>query len=123
MQAVKSKHTKPEIIVRRCLHAMGYRYRLNRKDLPGRPDIAFVGRRKAIFVHGCFWHLHGCSKGRLPKSRLDYWQPKLEGNAERDRIKIECLESLGWETHVIWQCELADVAALAVRLQSFVGKP
>ena len=71
MQAVKSRDTKPEMVVRRCLHAMGYRYRLHRKDLPGRPDIVFAGRRKAIFVHGCFWYRHGCAKGQLPKSRLD----------------------------------------------------
>ena len=78
MQAIKSRDTKPEMVVRRCLHAMGYRYRLHRKDLPGRPDIMFAGRRKGIFVHGCFWHRHGCAKGRLPKSRLKYWKPKLD---------------------------------------------
>ena len=101
---------------------MGYRYRLHRNDLPGKPDIVFVGRRKAIFVHGCFWHLHGCSKGRLPKSRLDYWQPKLEGNVDRDRKEMERFESLGWRTLVIWQCELVDADALAARLQDFVGR-
>jgi DNA mismatch endonuclease (patch repair protein) len=122
MQAVKSKNTKPELIVRRCLFALGYRYRLHRKDLPGSPDIAFIGRRKAIFVHGCFWHGHGCSKGRLPKSRLGYWQPKLEKNAERDRTKTEQLESRGWEVLVVWQCELTDTEALVQRLQDFVDK-
>ena len=123
MQAVRSKDTKPEIIVRRFLHAMGYRYRLHRKDLPGRPDIAFIGRRKAIFVHGCYWHQHGCPKGRLPKSRLDYWEPKLEKNVKRDKTKIEQLESLGWKSLVLWQCELTDVGALAIRLQEFLGQP
>ena len=122
MQAIRNKDTKPEIVVRQCLHAMGYRYRLHRKNLPGRPDIAFIGRRKAIFVHGCFWHRHGCPKGRLPKSRLDYWQPKLEQNVERDRTKIEQLESMGWKSLVLWQCELADIGALAVRLQEFVDQ-
>jgi DNA mismatch endonuclease (patch repair protein) len=122
MQAVKSKNTKPELIVRRCLFALGYRYRLHRKDLPGSPDIAFIGRRKAIFVHGCFWHGHGCSKGRLPKSRIGYWQPKLEKNAERDRTKTEQLESRGWEVLVVWQCELTDTEALVQRLQDFVDK-
>ena len=97
MQAVKSMHTKPEMAVRRLLHRMGYRYRLHRKDLPGRPDIAFGSRRKAVFVHGCFWHGHGCAKGRLPKSRLDYWQPKIAQNVERDRTKREQLEALGWD--------------------------
>jgi len=123
MQAVKSKDTKPEMIVRRCLRAMGYRYRLHRRDLPGKPDIAFIGRRKAIFVHGCFWHWHGCLTGQPPKSRLDYWQPKLEQNVKRDRTKIKQLESLGWETLVVWQCELADIGNLMRKLQYFVGMP
>lgn len=121
MQSVKNTDTKPELIVRRCLHSMGYRYRLHRKDLPGRPDIAFIARRKAIFVHGCFWHRHRCQKGRLPKSRLDYWEPKLEANVLRDRANIDELESLGWQTLVVWQCELADRDTLAARLQDFVG--
>lgn len=122
MQAVKSKNTKPELTVRRCLFALGYRYRLHRKDLPGSPDIAFIGRRKAIFVHGCFWHGHGCPKGQLPKSRLGYWQPKLEKNTERDRTKKEQLESRGWNVLVVWQCELTDTEALKERLQDFVDK-
>ncbi|CAN0579472.1 unnamed protein product, partial [Laminaria digitata] len=95
MQAVKSKDTKPELVVRRLLHSFGYRYRLHRKELPGKPDIVFPSRKKAVFVHGCFWHWHGCPKGQLPKSRLDYWQPKLAKNVERDRTKKEQLESLG----------------------------
>ena len=122
MQAVKSSDTKPELIVRRCLYRMGYRYRLHRKDLPGKPDIAFIARRKAIFVHGCFWHRHGCRKGHLPKSRLEYWRPKLEANVIRDQAKIDELKSLGWRSLVVWQCELADKDALATRLQDFVGK-
>ena len=121
MQSVKSENTGPELAVRRLLHGMGYRYRLHRRDLPGRPDIAFVSRRKAIFVHGCFWHGHGCSKGRLPKSRLDYWQPKVDKNRERDRTKEEQLKSLGWSVMTIWQCETRDLEALAARLQDFVG--
>ncbi len=120
MQSVKSKDTGPELVVRRLLHGMGYRYRLHRKDLPGRPDIAFGPRRKAIFVHGCFWHGHGCSKGRLPKSRLDYWQPKVDKNRERDRTKEEQLKNLGWSVLTIWQCETADLETLATRLQDFV---
>lgn len=120
MQSVKSKDTGPELVVRRLLHGMGYRYRLHRKDLPGRPDIAFGPRRKAIFVHGCFWHGHGCSKGRLPKSRLDYWQPKVDKNRERDRTKEEQLKSLGWSVLTIWQCETKDLETLATRLQDFV---
>jgi len=122
MQAVKGKDTKPEWIVRRLLYGMGYRYRLHRKGLPGRPDIAFVGRKKAIFVHGCFWHGHECQKGRLPKSRLDYWQPKLEKNVNRDRTKIEQLESLGWRSLTVWQCELGDLDALTARLRAFLDE-
>ena len=121
MQAVKSEHTKPELIVRRLLHGMGYRYRLHHKGLPGRPDIALVSRRKAIFVHGCFWHGHDCRKGRLPKSRLDYWRPKLERNKERDREKAEMLESLDWAVLVVWQCEMIDLDTLASRLHDFAS--
>lgn len=121
MQAVKSKNTKPELVVRRLLHRMGYRYRLHRKDLPGRPDIALISHRKAIFVHGCFWHGHECRKGRLPKSRLDYWKPKLERNKERDREKSRALESQGWAVLVIWQCEMIDLDALMSRLLGFIG--
>ena len=120
MQAVKSKNTKPELIVRQVLRGMGYRYRLHRKDIPGTPDIAFVSRRKAIFVHGCFWHSHDCPKGRLPKSRLEYWQPKLEKNKQRDRTKEQHLRSMEWHVLVIWQCEIVDLEALALRLQDFV---
>lgn len=122
MQSVKTENTGPELVVRRLLHGMGYRYRLHRRDLPGKPDIVFVSRHKAIFVHGCFWHGHDCPKGRLPKSRLDYWQPKLDKNMARDRTKIEQLASLGWSVLVIWQCETVDKEVLAVRLQDFVGE-
>lgn len=122
MQAVKSKNTGPELRVRRVLHALGYRFRLHRKDLPGRPDIVLPKHRKAIFVHGCFWHAHGCSKGQPPKSRLDYWLPKLEANVNRDRAKLAQIESLGWKTLVVWQCETVDIDALAARLQAFVDE-
>lgn len=120
MRSVKSKNTGPEMTVRRLLHAMGFRYRLHRKDLPGRPDIVFPSRRKIIFVHGCFWHAHGCSKGRPPKSRLDYWLPKLEQNANRDRTKIEQPAAAGWDVLVVWQCELKELEDLTTRLQDFV---
>lgn len=119
MQAVGTKDTKPEMIVRRALYAMGYRYRLHLKDLPGKPDIVFPGRKKAIFVHGCFWHWHGCPKGQLPKSRLDYWKPKLEANVARDRAKIEELKKGGWRVLVVWQCETRDTD-LTTRLVEFV---
>ena len=121
MQAVRTRDTGPEMIVRRLLHRSGYRYRLHRKDLPGRPDVAFLSQRKAIFVHGCFWHGHGCPKGRLPKSRLDYWEPKLSGNKERDQRREEELRSMGWDVLVIWQCETADLGDLAGRLHGFLA--
>lgn len=120
MQAVRSKDTGPELIVRRMLHAMGYRFRLHRKDLPGRPDIVLPGRHAVIFVHGCFWHAHDCAKGKAPKSRTDYWLPKLQENVRRDRTKLEQLESLGWRVLVVWQCDLAGPAELKCRLQVFV---
>jgi DNA mismatch endonuclease (patch repair protein) len=120
MQQVKGKDTKPEIIVRSLLHRLGYRFRLHRKDLPGTPDIVFPGRRLALFVHGCFWHGHGCRIGKLPKSRLDYWQPKIAANGDRDRRKEAALTAAGWRVAVVWQCELADREALAVRLRGLL---
>ena len=123
MRAVKSKNTKPEMIVRQLLHAHGYRYRLHYRTLPGKPDLAFPGRKKAIFVHGCFWHGHGCKIGKAPKSRLDYWLPKLEANIARDRKKTDAIHALGWETLTVWQCELGDRGALLARLAKFLEKP
>lgn len=122
MQSVKSQDTGPEITVRRLLHAMGYRFRLHRKDLPGKPDIVLPKFYKVIFVHGCFWHSHGCSKGKPPKSRQEYWLPKLEQNVKRDRTKIEQLESLGWNVLVVWQCETKDIDALTALLRAFVDE-
>lgn len=123
MQAVRSKDTKPELIVRKLLHAHGHRYRLHYRPLPGKPDLAFPGRKKAIFVHGCFWHSHGCKTGRAPKSRLDYWLPKLEANVARDRKKVDAIHALGWKTLTVWQCELADRDALLTRLTNFLEYP
>ena len=122
MQAVKSKDTTPELLVRRLLHRLGYRFRLHRKNLPGRPDIVLPKYRKVILVHGCFWHSHGCAKGQPPKSRQDYWLPKLEANVNRDRDKIAQLEQLGWSVLVVWQCETKDVDGLARKLQAFVDE-
>ena len=120
MQSVKSKNTGPELVVRRLLHGMGYRFRLHRKDLPGSPDIVLPKFKKVIFVHGCFWHWHGCSKGQLPKSRVKYWKTKLETNVKRDRTKREQLQGLGWKPLVVWQCETKDLEKLAKRLRVFV---
>ena len=120
MQAVQGKDTRPEWKVRRLLHGLGYRYRLHRKDLPGTPDLVFPRRRKTIFVHGCFWHAHGCQYGRPPKSRLDYWLPKLEQTKERDAEKSAGLEALGWKVLTVWQCETKDLDALTARLTAFL---
>lgn len=123
MQSVKGRDTGPEWTVRRLLHAAGYRYRLHVRKLPGSPDIVFPGRRKVVFVHGCFWHGHGCRIGRLPKSRLDYWEAKITLNRERDARKKAALEAEGWEVLVVWQCDLKDLATLESRLWTFLGAP
>lgn len=120
MQAVKAKNTTPEIAVRRVLHRLGYRFRIHRRDLPGKPDIVLPKHRTVIFVHGCFWHAHCCAKGRPPKSNLDYWLPKLQENVRRDRAKVEQLESLGWRVVTIWQCETGDPEILADRIPNLV---
>lgn len=121
MSAVPTANTSAEVAVRRALHRLGLRFRLNRRDLPGRPDIVLPKHRTAIFVHGCFWHSHGCAKGRPPKSRLDYWGPKLARNTERDAEALAALGSLGWRTAVIWQCELKGPEALEERLRTIFG--
>lgn len=121
MSRVRSKNTAVELRVRRLVYGMGYRYRLHRRDLPGKPDLVFSGRRAVVFVHGCFWHRHeGCVLARLPKSREDFWAPKLEGNRERDARNIALLESAGWRVLVVWECETKDREVLAVRLQRFL---
>lgn len=122
MSRIAGKDTRPEMVVRRLVHAMGYRYRLHRRDLPGKPDLVFPARRKVIFVHGCFWHRHAdsaCKLARLPKSRLDFWLPKLEGNAARDAIKEQKLRELGWDILIIWECELKEPASLKSRIETF----
>ena len=126
MAAIRAKGMKPEMAVRRLVHAMGYRYRLHRKDLPGKPDLVFGPRRKVIFVHGCFWHRHkdpDCKIARLPKSRLDYWLPKLERNVARDAAAREALEAAGWDVFEVWECQIkrGDLDALADRLRDFLG--
>ena len=125
MRRIKSKDTRPEMVVRSLAHGMGYRYRLHRRDLPGRPDLVFPARAKVIFVHGCFWHGHpdpNCVDGRRqPKSRLDYWLPKLAGNKQRDHSHEATLRTLGWSVMIIWECETRDTATLRERLQAFLG--
>lgn len=124
MARIRSKDTKPEVAVRRLAHSLGYRFRLHRKDLPGKPDMIFPGRKAAIFIHGCFWHQHpdiACNDARMPKSRLDYWVPKLERNQARDAEVKAALEELGWRVETIWACEANDLDALATRLRLFLG--
>jgi DNA mismatch endonuclease (patch repair protein) len=122
MRAIRSKDTAPEMIVRRLVHSLGYRYRLHQKYLAGRPDLVFPGRRKVIFVHGCFWHQHlGCREGRLPKTNPGYWAPKLERNQRRDLSNLEQLTSGGWTALVIWECETKDVVTLAIKVTAFLG--
>ncbi|WP_376964132.1 very short patch repair endonuclease [Azospirillum sp. A26] len=124
MSRIRGADTKPEIAVRRLLHGMGYRFRLHVRTLPGTPDLVFPGRRKVIMVHGCFWHRHeGCRRASRPKSRAEYWEPKLEGNVRRDREAVAALEAGGWEVAVVWECEVRDSKALAARLSDFLGKP
>ncbi|AVO48907.1 very short patch repair endonuclease [Melaminivora suipulveris] len=109
MRRIRAKNTVPEMVVRGFVHALGFRYRLHDKNLPGCPDLVFPARHKVILVHGCFWHRHNrCPLARLPKSRLDFWLPKLEGNKRRDALKLRQLSRLGWKSLVIWECELRD---------------
>ncbi|WP_338141272.1 very short patch repair endonuclease [Agrobacterium tumefaciens] len=123
MSRVGHKDTKPEMIVRRLVHGMGYRYRLHRKNLPGSPDLVFPSRKKVVFVHGCFWHAHAdqhCKLSRPPKTRLDYWEPKLARNKERDSATEQKLKLEGWGVLVVWECQLRDRDALESRLREFL---
>lgn len=123
MSRIRNKDTRPEMQVRRLAHGLGYRYRLHDADLPGKPDLVFSKRRKVIFVHGCFWHRHpaaDCKLARLPKSRLDFWRPKLENNRARDLENQKKLAMEGWQVLVLWECELRDVHRLEQRIRSFL---
>lgn len=121
MGRVRAKDTRPEMLVRKLVFSMGYRYRLHDRSLPGTPDLVFRRARKVIFVHGCFWHRHArCAMARLPKSRTDFWIPKLEENRRRDRRNLARLRRAGWRVLVVWECELSDVAALSKRIRGFL---
>lgn len=112
----------PEMFVRRLVYGMGYRYRLHRSDLPGKPDIVFLSRKKIIFVHGCFWHQHTkCKDGHLPKSNINYWRPKLERNLQRDRDVLRDLKELGWDVLIVWECETKDKETLAAKINQFLS--
>lgn len=117
MRAVRARDTKPEMIVRRAVHGLGYRYRLHQRRLPGSPDLVFARLKLALFVHGCFWHSHpGCPKASMPTSNAEFWRAKLARNRERDETSMEALETAGWRTDVLWECEIADGPALQQRL-------
>lgn len=121
MSRIRGKDTKPEMRVRRLIHGMGYRYRLHSRKLPGRPDLVFASRGKVIFVHGCFWHMHAsCKNNRPPKSRRDFWLPKLRENRKRDKTNQRELEKQGWGILVIWECETKDLDALTERVRNFL---
>lgn len=117
MKAVGQKDTRPEMITRRSLHALGYRFRLHRRDLPGSPDIVLPKHRTTIFVHGCFWHRHeGCAKATVPKTRRAFWEDKFEANKVRDRKAIVALQDLGWNVQVVWECQTRNVCELETSL-------
>jgi DNA mismatch endonuclease (patch repair protein) len=123
MSRVRSKNMRPELAVRKLVFALGYRYRLHARDLPGCPDLVFRPRRKVIFVHGCFWHRHpspSCPLARMPKSRLDFWLPKLEGNRDRDEKINKALRRDGWKVLTIWECELKNAGRLETRIRRFL---
>ena len=124
MSLVRSKDTKPELRVRRLVHSLGYRYRLQARDLPGRPDLVFRRRRKVMFVHGCFWHRHSCQMGnRIPKTRVGFWSEKLERNERRDTAIARKLRKDGWSVLVIWECQTkpSRLDSLASRIIAFLG--
>ncbi|MEN8136207.1 MAG: very short patch repair endonuclease [Thermodesulfobacteriota bacterium] len=123
MRAVKSKDTSPEMIVRKLIFSLGYRYRLHYKNLPGKPDIVFPTRKKVVFVHGCFWHSHTCKRGdRIPKVNRDYWIRKIQSNAIRDKKNVKSLEENGWKVMVIWECEIKEIENIKNKLITFLDE-
>lgn len=122
MRKIRKTSTKPEMVVRRIAHRLGLRFRLHRRDLPGTPDLVLPKRGAVVMVHGCFWHQHsGCRLARQPKTRLDYWLPKLARNQERDGVARARLEALGWQVHVIWECETRDEALITARMRGLLA--
>ncbi len=122
MRLVKPRDTRPELALRRLIYSLGYRYRVCDKALPGRPDIVFKGKRKVIFLHGCFWHRHeGCKMTRLPKSRQDFWANKFLKNQARDERQSKRLEEMGWQSLVIWECEMHDAPFVLGRVERFLN--
>ena len=121
MRRVRSKDTTPELIVRRLIFSLGFRYRLHRSDLPGKPDIVFPSQKKIIFVHGCFWHGHTCKRGdRMPKQNREYWKQKIIRNIERDKKHRDKLKKIGWQVKIIWECETKDLKKLESKIEKFL---
>lgn len=122
MSHVRSKNTSPEVKLRSILHRNGYRFRLNRKDLPGKPDIVLPKYKAVIFVHGCFWHGHNCKRGQRPKTNMEFWNKKIEGNMQRDKLDVTKLMKLGWRVLIVWECELKkqNQDVLLLRLKNFL---
>jgi DNA mismatch endonuclease (patch repair protein) len=126
MSAIRAKNTKPELAVRKLLNSLGYRFRIHPRHLPGKPDIAFTRRKKAIFIHGCFWHQHpdpACRDAKAPSSNTSYWAPKLARTKQRDAEHETALRSAGWDLLVLWECELQAGHKLERELQEFLGPP
>ena len=122
MARIRRANTQPELVVRRLLHRLGYRFRTQFAKVPGRPDVAFPGRKKCVQIHGCFWHAHGCQLSRVPKTRTEFWRQKFERNQERDARLEDAATAAGWATLTIWECETKDLEALSARLTEFLGE-
>ena len=123
MAKIRDKNSNPEMKLRRLIHSMGFRYRLHVKKLPGTPDLVFPSRRAVIFMHGCFWHRHeGCKLARLPKSKLNFWKPKLEANKERDMLQQQQLRDLGWRLLVVWECEMVYTERVSTMVRNFLSE-
>jgi DNA mismatch endonuclease, patch repair protein len=123
MSRIRGKDTRPELAVRRLVHGMGYRYRLHRADLPGKPDLVFAAKHKVIFVHGCFWHHHACRYGEVtPKTNAKFWKEKIATNIARDARNVQALQDKGWEVLVVWECEITGNSVLTDQIRRFIGK-
>ncbi len=122
MAGIRGKDTKPELVIRRGLHALGFRFRLHDRRLPGAPDLVLPRWRAVILVHGCFWHGHRCRYGKLPKSRLEFWGPKIAANRVRDNRTLNSLRGMGWSVLVVWQCQTKDLEKLEKRIAAFLDR-
>jgi len=122
MSRIKGGNTKPELIVRSLLHRLGYRFRLHKKDLPGKPDIVLPRHKKVIFVHGCFWHGHkGCKRSSIPSSNTEFWATKIKKNIKRDKVKARALRRQGWKVLILWQCRIKDTDKVVDKIQKFMN--